>query len=74
MKKFLLISLTSLALQSITAQQMPYKATLENTLATEQSITAAGEIDIPSLFTPQGDFTIDLSMLMQSKHQGALEV
>ena len=72
--KPLLAALATLTLQGITAQQLPYKATLEHTLITEQSITTAGEIGTSALFTPESDFTIDLSMLMRDTHQGSLEV
>ena len=72
--KPLLAALATLTLQGITAQQMPYKATLEHTLYTEQSITTAGEIGTSALFTPESDFTIDLGMLIHDTHQGSLEV
>ena len=73
-KQLLLTALAALTLQSITAQQMPYRGTLEHTLISEQTITTAGDIEAATLFTPEGDFTIDLSMLTRSTHQGALEV
>ena len=73
-KPLLLATFAALALQGLTAQQLPYKATLEHTLITEQSITTAGEIGTTALFAPEGDFTIDLSMLMRDTHQGSLEV
>ena len=73
-KQLLLATLAALTLQGATAQQLPYKATLEHVLLTEQSITAAGEIGASALFAPEGDFTIDLSMLMRDTHQGSLEV
>ena len=73
-KQLFLTALAALSLQSITAQQMPYRGTLEHTLVAEQTINATGSIETSALFTPEGDFTIDLSMLMQSTHQGALEV
>ena len=72
--KPLLAALATLTLQGITAQQMPYKATLEHTLYTEQSITTAGEIGTSALFTPESDFTIELGMLIHDTHQGSLEV
>ena len=73
-KQLLLTTLAALTLQSITAQQMPYRGTLEHTLISEQTITTAGDIEAATLFTPEGDFTIDLSMLTRSTHQGALQV
>ena len=73
-KQLLLITLAALASQGTTAQQLPYKTTLEHTLVTEQPITTAGEISTAALFTPEGDFTIDLSMLMHDTHKGNLEV
>ena len=73
-KQLLLITLAALASQGTTAQQLLYTATLEHTLVTEQSITTAGEIGTSALFTPEGDFTLDLNMLMHDTHQGAVEV
>ena len=74
LKPLLLTALAALTLQSITAQQMPYRGTLEHTLVSEQAVTTKGNIETTTLFTPEGDFTIDLGMLMRSTHQGTLEV
>lgn len=73
-KQLLLSAITALTVQSIAAQQMPYKGALEHTLVSEQTITTAGEIGGSALFIPEGDFTVDLSMLMRETHQGCLEV
>ena len=73
-KQLLLTAITALTVQSIAAQQMPYKGALEHTLVSEQTITTAGEIGGSALFIPEGDFTVDLSMLMRETHQGCLEV
>ncbi len=73
-KQLLLTAMAALTLQSITAQQLPYKGTLEHTLCSEQSITIVGEIATSGTFMPTGDFTVDLSMLMHDTHQGSLEV
>lgn len=74
LKQLLLTTLAALTLQGATAQQLPYKATLEHTLVAEQSITTAGEIGTTALFTPEGDFTIDFELLMHDTHQGSLEM
>ena len=52
--QLLLTALAALTLQSINAQQMPYRGTLEHTLISEQSITTAGDIEAATLFTPEG--------------------
>ena len=64
LKPLLLTAMAALTLQSITAQQMPYRGTLEHTLVSEQAVTTKGDIETTTLFTPEGDFTIDLGMLM----------
>ena len=74
LKPLLLTAMAALTLQTGTAQQMPYKATLDHTLATKQTITTATELSPAAPFTPAGDFTLDLGLLMRPTHQGALHI
>ena len=64
-KPLLLTVLATLTLHGLTAQQLPYKATLEHTLLPAQAITTAGDITPTTTFTPIGDFTLDLGLLMR---------
>jgi len=73
-KPLLLTVLATLTLHGLTAQQLPYKATLEHTLLPAQAITTAGDITPTTTFTPIGDFTLDLGLLMRPSHKGTLHL
>ena len=71
-KHLLLFALTVLTLQG-TAQSLPYKATTDIILSEQQDITTTGEVTATyaTRFMPEGNFTLDLSLLMRSRHKGA---
>ena len=71
LKPLLLTAMAVLTLQGGTAQQIPYKAQLDHSLCTLQHISATGEVSTQGTFMPDGDFTLDLGLLMRS---GALQV
>lgn len=70
LKPLLLTILTALALQTTaqsTAPSLPYKATTDITLSEPQTITTTGDINTHATrFAPEGDFTLDLGLLMRS--------
>ncbi|MBE6291082.1 MAG: hypothetical protein E7091_01500 [Bacteroidales bacterium] len=66
LKPLLLTVLAVLTLQS-TAQSLPYKGATDITLSELQTITQAGDISTyDTRFMPEGDFTLDLGLLMRS--------
>lgn len=66
LKPLLLTALAVLTLQS-TAQSLPYKGATDITLSEQQTITQAGDISTyATRFIPEGDFTLDLGLLMRS--------
>ncbi len=66
LKPLLLTVLAVLTLQS-TAQSLPYKGATDITLSEQQTITQAGDISTyDTRFMPEGDFTLDLGLLMRS--------
>ncbi len=74
-KHLLLFALTALTLQG-TAQSLPYKGSTDILLSEPQTITTTGEVTATyaTRFMPEGDFTLDLSLLMRSGHKGALNI
>ncbi len=74
LKPLQLTVLAVLSLQS-TAQSLPYKGVTDITLSEQQTITQAGDISTyATRFIPEGDFTLDLGLLMRSGHKGTLYI